>query len=481
MRQKLIHVKQVRVTDSRDATILKLTYRPTKVINDKVYDIRVETEILNPSLNIKEVEIKLIPVEYPHFITSYGMRKEDYLKVFPPEDVRTVRFIPSRVEREAFSTIFQNLKGGREYVISARLRDSLGKVVEKEVKTQYIRQFENLGKQLYEKGIIVSASYMPWNMKEIVGKYNLPDKPLLGLYDTFDDVVEWKHIDWAGYCGVNVFWIDLYGVERGVFLKMLNKEILVGGMWGPSPEYSRGTLIGLPEWAIDLKNLSNEELFLKDIEIFSQFSSHANYLKIHNRPAIFLYDAMALFREEASFNKAKSFFREKHGREAYFVSDTLPRIPTTPDDEYIKTLFKYKDLNSTDALTSWVGFMDNSRENRKYAENYDDYYEDHLRIWSNYTRSLNKEFVPTVIPGFYNGYSWGEQDQIPIARSPNLFYNRLLSTLKYSENHIRIDTWNDFGEWTYIEPSVKEGFAYLSKLREVLLEFSSTSEGGRQP
>ena len=32
-----------------------------------------------------------------------------------------------------------------------------------------------------------------------------------------------------------------------------------------------------------------------------------------------------------------------------------------------------------------------------------------------------------------------------------------------------------------IEPSVKEGFAYLSKLREVLLEFSSTSEGGRQP
>ena len=32
--------------------------------------------------------------------------------------------------------------------------------------------------------------------------------PLLGRYDTLDDIVRWKHIDWAGYTGINVFFID---------------------------------------------------------------------------------------------------------------------------------------------------------------------------------------------------------------------------------------------------------------------------------
>jgi hypothetical protein len=38
---------------------------------------------------------------------------------------------------------------------------------------------------------------------------------------------------------------------------------------------------------------------------------------------------------------------------------------------------------------------------------------------------------------------------------------------------IRIDTWNDFGEWSYVEPTQKEAFTYLEKLREVLLAWPS--------
>ena len=110
MRQKLIHVEQVRATDSRDARILKLTYRPIKVINDKVYDIRVETEILNPSLNIKEVEIKLIPVEYPHFITSYGMRKEDYLKVFRLRMLELLDLFLVELKEKHFQQYFRILR-----------------------------------------------------------------------------------------------------------------------------------------------------------------------------------------------------------------------------------------------------------------------------------------------------------------------------------------------------------------------------------
>jgi len=38
---------------------------------------------------------------------------------------------------------------------------------------------------------------------------------------------------------------------------------------------------------------------------------------------------------------------------------------------------------------------------------------------------------------------------------------------------LKIDTWNDFGEWTYIEPTRKEGFAYLEELRDVFVKLTT--------
>jgi hypothetical protein len=43
--------------------IRDLSWRPSRVVNDKVYDIRVELEVISPLNALKEVEISLIPVE----------------------------------------------------------------------------------------------------------------------------------------------------------------------------------------------------------------------------------------------------------------------------------------------------------------------------------------------------------------------------------------------------------------------------------
>jgi chromosome segregation ATPase len=61
--------------------IVDLYWKPTKVINDKIYDINVSFEVISPLNSLKEVEVMLIPVEYRYFITKYGMREEDYHKV----------------------------------------------------------------------------------------------------------------------------------------------------------------------------------------------------------------------------------------------------------------------------------------------------------------------------------------------------------------------------------------------------------------
>jgi hypothetical protein len=139
--------------------ILKFDWKPTKIINDKIYDINVSFEIISPLNSLNEVEVMLIPVEYKYFIAKYGMREEDYDKVFPKEEIRDVKIKPRQLEREMFSINFNDLKGGREYIVRARVEDVAGIERIVEVKMPYIRQFENIAKN---DDILVIANYLLW-------------------------------------------------------------------------------------------------------------------------------------------------------------------------------------------------------------------------------------------------------------------------------------------------------------------------------
>lgn len=62
--------------------IVGFNFTPVRVINDKVYDVRVSFNVRDDKTGIVYVKLLFIPVEYEYFITKYGMRPEDYGKVF---------------------------------------------------------------------------------------------------------------------------------------------------------------------------------------------------------------------------------------------------------------------------------------------------------------------------------------------------------------------------------------------------------------
>jgi hypothetical protein len=200
------------LSDKSPPSIDNLSWVPARENLDKIYDINVTFIAKDDKTPIAYAELRFIPVEYYYMIEKYGMRAEDYPKVFPPDKERVFVLTPVDGKfdslEERFSVPIKDIVGGREYRIVALVRDSAGNERIVEVKTPYVRQFENLGKELYDKGIIVGASYMseynlgPWN------GINPDDLPLLGRYDHSDEIVQWKHIDWAGYAGINVFFID---------------------------------------------------------------------------------------------------------------------------------------------------------------------------------------------------------------------------------------------------------------------------------
>jgi len=159
--------------------ITSLDWTPTRVILDKVYDINVSFTAIDYENPIAYAELRFVPVEYYYMVEKYGMRPEDYPKVFPPDRERVFVLTPVDGKfdslKEEFSVQIRDIVGGREYKIVALVKDLAGNEKIVEVKTPYIRQFENLGKELYEKGIIVAAHYYNWYTPGYDIPRDLPD------------------------------------------------------------------------------------------------------------------------------------------------------------------------------------------------------------------------------------------------------------------------------------------------------------------
>jgi len=475
--------------DKEPPIIKNLKWEPTRVINDKVYDINITFSASDDKSSIASVELTFKPEDYNYFITKYGMRPEDYNLVFP-NDTRVIQLVPIdgafNSKNEEFIASIKNIIGGVEYKITVLVKDSAGNEGRVGIKTPYIREFENLGKQLYNKGIIIMSVYLPFEMSRIPRK---DDDPLLGRYDTIDNIALIKHVDWATGHGINTFILDSQnhwwpGIKNKVFTiceKLLSLgQIKVAWLMGPSRQHFIYGEYGkeIPEWAIDLRTSKNNETFLMFIKelMKPELVKSENYFKIDGKPVLYIWDEGAFFNQENTYETIKKLLMKKIGYEVYIIADWLPRIPTSPSDEYVQFLLKeYRGsgLKVVDAFTSWIGFHKVGLDTKEYVENYEYYYDKQLDMWKHFTKEWNKDFIVSLIPGFDNSYSWGEP-QIPLPRNIEKFAKRLEIAVKYLDDQqpmLKIDTWNDWGEWSYIEPTNKEKFSYLNILKSFLIKY----------
>ncbi|RSN77198.1 hypothetical protein D6D85_02865 [Candidatus Methanodesulfokora washburnensis] len=465
-------------------SIDNLSWNPTRENLDKIYDINVTFIAKDNKTPIAYAELHFVPVEYYYMIEKYGMRPDDYPKVFPPDKERDLILTPVDGKfdslEERFSVQIKDIVGGREYRIIVSVKDLAGNERIAEVRTPYIRQYENIGKLLYEKGIIVMSGYEPFKMSGIPRK---DDDPLLGRYDTIDDIVLIKHVDWATGYGINVFlldsqnhwWPEMKDKVFNICEKLLSfNQIKVAWGIGPSKRHFVYGEYGkeIPEWAIDLKIPENNGTFLMLVEELMRLANNENYFKIDGRSVLYIWDEGAFFNQEDTYKAVKELFEYK----LYLIADWLPRIPTSPSDEYVRFLLeKYRGngLRIVDAFTGWIGFHRVGLDTEEYVKNYEYYYDKQLDMWKHFTEEWNKDFVVPLTPGFDNSYSWGGP-QIPLPRGIEKFAKRLEIALKYLDARrpmLKIDTWNDWGEWSYIEPTTKEDFSYLEIIKSFLTRY----------
>jgi hypothetical protein len=308
--------------------IVGLNWTPTRVVLDKIYDINVTFTARDDKTPIAYAELRFIPVEYTYMVRSYGMRPEDYPKVFPPDKERVYNLTPLDGKfdslEEKFSVQIKDIVGGREYKIVALVRDLAGNEKIVEVKTPYIRQFENVAKT---DNLLIGVHYFAWyttNSWIRDAKKTTVHTPLLGMYTSEDPLIFDKHADWATGHGIDFFIIEWaspndwtsknlkdnilknsYLLKSGQIKFCITYDLDVSSELGRLLKTNDGKGNNWFNYGFDMNNNYNVRIFLEDFSYISQFFEHPQYLKIDGKPLVFIYGAMKLRNAESVISEVR--------------------------------------------------------------------------------------------------------------------------------------------------------------------------------
>lgn len=238
--------------------------------------------------------------------------------------------------------------------------------------------------------------------------------PRLGLYDSRDEKVIRRHLEWAREAGVDGFISSWWG--RGDFTDQATRTLV------EIAEREKFQVTAYHEAAEDEKQLAEDLAYL-----VKKYGSSPAWLKVDGKPVIFLYVRVAAKFSPAAFAKVRG--------SAVLMMDTL-------DVTLARAGGGMHTYNPV--------FEDPARLGRQYEA---------LRVASDVHGFV---FAATVVPGFDNRYV----DPKPAIRDREggRLYERFWEAAVASDpDWILVCSWNEWHEGSEIEPSVELGDAYLKK------------------
>jgi hypothetical protein len=463
--------------DRKPPVIKDLKWVPTRIVNDKVYDINISFSALDDKSHIASAELIFKPENYSYFITKYGMRPEVYNLVFP-NDTRVIQLTPIdgvfNSTDEEFLVSLKNITGGVEYKIIAKVKDSSGNEGIKEMKTSYIREFENIGKNA---NITITAHYYPWFSISPVRHWNegYPPYiyPLLGEYDSGDPVVISKHIDWATGHGIKVFLIDWYGPNspEDKNLQKILKNVLINDISIAILYPSQGRL-KMHNGNFNLSDPINKETFFSDFDYLSHYFTHPSYYKINNSAYVYLFVSGQWTGDISGIlNSLRNKMKEKDIR-LFLVADFANWQPV----DY----YQLEKTRPYDAIATFsLGVPDRRLMKdlgiKEDFSNFEEIMEKKVAEWSTAFHEINKPYITSANSRYDLRYcDWGDPNSVPFLGSPERFYKTLKIVSKYSNF---INVWfNEWNEGAVIEPTLQDQFNYLLALKQFLKDIQQITE-----
>jgi hypothetical protein len=420
-------------------------------VNGKVYDAAISFDVASAP------PVSSVTTTFESYAPSIPS------VAYPAEAARTpeLRFIQRTDGTRTYSAAITNLKGGKEYKASVDATNPIGEGTA-EYETPYVRELEKFS----ANDFFVGAYYYPWYNSS---KWQQPHfgTPLLGLYDSQDTLVQSKHIDWASGNAINFFVSSWQGHPDDRTLQLLQNQL------------SSDISIGIVYESLDLlkvQKIDNDDIYggsrsiaLDDDntailsadfdKLASTYFENPQYWRLDGKPAVFLY-VSSLFSGDLNnvFGQLRDI-AQNHGFGLFIVGDEV--WWDSPDRVSMDRLRAY------DAITSYL--MTSSNPAQVTDANYESRLNDSFAQWSNKATAAGIKFIPFATPG-YASFS----ETRTVARDAGKFKNRLGIAAQYVDENIKalmVTTFNEWFEYSYVEPGSTNGFDYLQTLHDSVAGF----------
>lgn len=294
--------------------------------------------------------------------------------------------------------------------------------------------------------------------------------PLLGWYPEKELRIAEKHIDWAAAYGVDFFAYDWYWTGNKTklnhavdnYLKASNKQKLKFCLIWCNHSLVPSTLAQFTDM-VDFW-ITN---YLKDKQ----------YLTIQDKPVIIIFSPEQLRNNAAKFgittrdllNIARIKAKNMGVKGIYFIATS------SANSYWIKS---YIPDNGYDAITAYnyhnKGFTGEFTGKELPSVNYDELIDGYMSQWN---WILERSVLPYILPmsAGWDKRPWGSNSAHDNSSSNPVSFKKMLYAGKsmmdkYPAKTMRmgiICAWNEFGEGSYIEPTIKWDFQYLQAIKDV--------------
>jgi lipopolysaccharide biosynthesis protein len=211
----------------------------------------------------------------------------------------------------------------------------------------------------------------------------------------------------------------------------------------------------------------------KHLEYLLPFFKDTRYIKYNNKPVLFIYNASHIL----NYNEMIEYWDEKlrdGGFDGIYIVEYINSKNTQKVG--INTQAVYEDEPLCSARFFIPSYMKLKRFLVKKLS-MTDYIEFDL-LWKSILKKKktygDAKIIQGAFPAWDNSPRRGKKSLIITGSSPEKFehyFKQLLNSKRknISNDYLVINSWNEWGEGTYLEPSEALGFAYLEAVKESLI------------
>ncbi len=324
-----------------------------------------------------------------------------------------------------------------------------------------------------------------------------PETPLLGYYDSRDDDVIQRHVDWAKKAN-----IDFFAVAWGNISSWDDISLKEHYLRHPAGSTFKFCIFYDSMQALNRHRFNNflsydfeerfspqktkGEKFLDDFEYLADnYFSRPNYLKIDGRPLVIIYN-VAGFANSQDYLEKLAENMKKRGWELFLIADAVSWAGTklskknfgflwqTPPKEICRVIARalqrlsFQNLKEINLQRYFKGITGYNLFSPNHVNNFFQEIDGLYKKFSSYAVKNKLCFIPNIMPGFDDRLMSGLGNPV-LDKKAGEFYKSFWQTAKkYLSPDLPLVLITSFNEWhegTEIEPSKEYGEKYLEITR----------------